>query len=76
MAQSEEQEPALFMVSASVLTLFPNSESKSSEAIDDDAASVSVIDEWSIDPEEEVQLGVAQAPAGELIQLKEEQVFT
>ena len=62
-AQSEEDEPALFMVSACV----PNFDSKSTEmeAIDDD-----------VEPEKELQLGVAKmAPAGEPIQLEEERVF-
>ena len=37
---------------------------------------MSVVNEGSIDPKEELQLGVAEAPTRELIQLKEEQVFT
>ena len=60
MAQSEEYELALFMVSAYV----PNFDSKSTE--------VEVIDD-DVEPEEELQLGVAKAAlVGEPIQLKEE----
>ena len=63
MAQSEEDEPALFMASACV----PNFNSKSTE--------VEVIDD-DVEPEKELQLGVAKAaPAGEPIQLEEERVF-
>ena len=60
------------MVTASVLSVFPNFDSKSTVAIDDGAAPVTVVGEGSIDLEEELQLGVAKAPAEELIQLKEE----
>ena len=55
MAQSEEEEPTLFMVTTPLLSVFPNSNSKSTEAIDGDAAPVSVVDEGSIYPEEELQ---------------------
>ena len=75
-AQPEEEELALFMVSALVLSDVPNSDSKPMKVIDNVTASVSVIDEGSIDPEEELQLGGIKAPAGEPIQLKEERVFT
>ena len=62
-AQSEEDEPALFMVSACV----PNLDSKSTE--------VEVIND-DIEPEKELQLGVAKAAlAGEPIQLEKERVF-
>ena len=62
-AQSEEDEPALFMVSACV----PNFDSKSME--------VEVIDD-DVEPEKELQLGIAKAtPVGEPIQLEEERVF-
>ena len=54
MAQSEEEKPILFMVSALVSSVIPNSDSKSTEAIDGGAALVSVVDEESIDPEEEL----------------------
>ena len=64
MAQSEDEQPTLFMVSASVLSIFLKSDSKSIEAINDCAA-----------PVRGRQLGVAEALAGELIQLKEERVF-
>ena len=64
MAQSEEDELALFLVWAYV----PNFDSKSTE--------VEVID-VDIEPEEELQLGVAKAaPTGDPIQLKEERVLT
>ena len=75
MVQSGEEEPILFMVTASVLSVFPNSNSKSIEAIDDGAAPISIIGEGSINLDEELQLGVAKAPAGELIQLKEERLL-
>ena len=62
-AQSEEGESALFMVSAYV----PNFDSKSTE--------VEVIDD-DVELEDELQLGVAKAaPAGDPIQLKEERVL-
>ena len=68
MAQSEEDDPILFMVSASVL---PNvSNSGSIEVIDDGVAAP-----LSLKPEEELQLGVTKASAEEPIQLKEERVF-
>ena len=70
MARSEEEKPALFMVSASVLSDVSNSDSKSMEVNDKD-----VTLPVSVEPEEELQLGVTKAPAGEPIQLKEEQVF-
>ena len=76
MAQSEEEESTLFMVSASVLSVFPNFDSKSTKVIDGGASLVSVVGEGSIDPEEELQLGIAKTSVGELIQLKEERVFT
>ena len=63
MAQSEEDEPALFMVSASVLSDVPIFYSKSTEVevIDDDITAPLV----SIEPE--LQLGIAKAPAEEPI---------
>ena len=75
MAQFEKEKLTLFMVSALVLSDVPNSNSKSTEGIDGVAASMSLVDEGSIGLEEELQVGVAKAPAGELIQLKEERVF-
>ena len=75
MEQSKEEEPTLFMVSASVLSIFPNFDSKYTKAINGGATPVSIIGEESIDPEEELQLGIAKALAGELIELKEERVF-
>ena len=70
MAQSEEDEPTLFIVSASVLFDLPSFDSKSTvvEVIDDGVTAPLV----SVKPEEELQLGVAKAPAEEPIQLKEE----
>ena len=75
MVQSEEGEPTLFMVSTSVLSVIPNSDSKSTEAIDNGVAPLSVIGEGSTDSKEELQLCVAKTPAGKLIQLKKEPVF-
>ena len=69
MAQSEE-EPALFMVTASVLPDVPNSDSKSMEVIDD-----GITTPESVEPKEELQLCITKAPVGEPIQLKEERVF-
>jgi len=66
-ARSEEEKPALFMVSESVLPDVPNSDSKSTEVIDDDVTAP-----VSVEPEEELQLGVTKTPTGEPIQLKEE----
>jgi len=71
-AQSEEEEQALFMVSASVLSDVPNFDSKSTEVTDSVIAPMSIASEESIYPEEVLQLGVTKAPAEELIQLKEE----
>ena len=45
MVQSEEEKPTLFMVTASVLSIFPNFDSKSTAAIDSGAAPVSIINE-------------------------------
>ena len=71
MAQSEEDELALFMVSASVLSDISSFDSKSTE--------VEVIDDGVTAPmvsvELELQLGIAKAPAREPIQLKEARVF-
>ena len=59
------------MVRASVLSDVLNSDSKSTEVIDDDVTAL-----MSVEPEEELQLAMTKAPAGEPIQLKEERVFT
>ena len=70
MAQSEEEESALFMVSASVLSNvsdISNFYSKPTKVTDNVTALVSVIGEGSIDPDEELQLGVTKALAGEPI---------
>ena len=58
MAQSEEDEPTLFMVSASVLPDVPNFDPKSTkvEVIDDGITAPLV----SVKPKEELQLGVAK----------------
>ena len=74
MAQSEENEPPLFMVSASVLSDVPSFDSKSTEVeVIDDGVTTPLV---SVEPAEELQLGVAKAgPVGEPIQLKEERVF-
>ena len=48
-AQSEEDEPALFMVTASVLPDVSNSDSKSTEVIDDDITAP-----VSVEPKEEL----------------------
>ncbi|XP_022967658.1 uncharacterized protein LOC111467102 [Cucurbita maxima] len=71
-AQSEEDEPTLFMVTASVLPdVKPEEElPKSTEVIDD-----GITTPVSVEPEEELQLCITKAPAGEPIQLKEERVF-
>ena len=42
MVQSKEEEPTLFMVTASMLSVFPNFDSKSTEAIDSGVAWVSL----------------------------------
>ena len=70
MARSEEEELALFMVRASVLPDIPTFDSKSTEVIDDNLTA-----SLSFEHEEELQLDVTKAPAGEPIQLKEERVF-
>ena len=62
MAQSEEDEPTLFMVTASILPDVPNSDSKSTEVIDD-----GITAPVSVEPEEELQLCITKAPAGEPI---------
>ena len=49
MAQSEEEKPTLFMVSALVLSDISNSDSKSMEVIDD-----GVTAPMSVEPEEEL----------------------
>ena len=69
-AQSEEDEPVLFMVTTSVLPDVPNLEKelpKSTEVIDD-----GITAPVSVEPEEELQLCITKAPAGEPSQLKEE----
>ena len=71
MAQSKEEDPILFMVSASVLSDVSNSDSKSMEIIDD-----GITAPVSVEPEEELQLNMTKAPAREPIQLKEERVFS
>ena len=58
------------MVSASVLSNVPNSDSKSTEVIDNGITAL-----VSVELEEELQLGVTKAPVGEPIQLKKERVF-
>ena len=58
-------------MSLSVLFDVLNSDFKSTEVIDDDVTAP-----MSVEPEEELQLGMTKAPAGEPIQLKEERVFT
>ena len=58
------------MVSALVLSDVFNSDSKSTKVINDGVTAL-----MSVEPEEELQLGVIKAPAGEPIQLKEERVF-
>ena len=58
-----------------MLSVFPNFDSKSTEANESGVVPVSVVGEGSIDLKEELQLGVEKTPFGELIQLKEEQVF-
>ena len=59
-AQSEEDEPALFMVSSSVLSDVPSFDSKSTEVeVIDDSVTAPMV---SVEPEEELQLGVAKAP--------------
>ena len=57
MAQSKEDEPTLFMVSAPVLSDVPNS--KSTKVTDDITAPVSIVGEGSIHPKEDhmAQLG-------------------
>ena len=70
MVQSEEDELALFMVTASVLPDIPNSDSKFMEVIDD-----GITAPVSVEPEEELQLCITKAPTREPIQLKEERVF-
>ena len=73
MAQSKEDEPTLFMVSASVLSDVPSFDSKSTEVeVIDDGVTTPLV---SVEPEEELLLGVAKAPAREPIQLTEERVF-
>ena len=67
MAQFGEDEPALLMVTASVLPDVPNSDSKSTEVIND-----GITAPVSVEPEEELQLCITKAPTGEPIQLKEE----
>ena len=68
--RSEEEEQALFMVSASVLPDVPNSNSKSMEVIDGGVTAL-----VNVELEEELQLGVTKALPGKPIQLKEERVF-
>ena len=73
MARSEEEEPTLFMVSSSILSDIPNFDSKSTEVeVIDDGVTAPLV---SVEPKEELQLGVTKAPTGEPIQLKEERVF-
>ena len=73
-AQSEEEDqPTLFMVTASVLPVVPNPEEelpKSKEVIDDDITAP-----VSVELEEELQLCITNAPVREPIQLKEERVL-
>ena len=71
MARFEKEEPTLFMVSTSLLSDVQNSDSKSMEVIDDGVTAPPV----SVEPEEELQLGVTKSLAEEPIQLKEERVF-
>ena len=71
-ARYEEEGPTIFMVSASVLSDVPNFDSKSTEVIDDGVTTPPV----SVEPEEELQLGVTKAAlARDPIQQKEERVF-
>ena len=58
-AQSEEDEPALFMVTASILPDVPNSNSKSTEVIDD-----GITAPVSVEPEEELQLCITKDRLG------------
>ena len=68
-AQSEEDEPALFMVTASVLPdVKPEEELPKYTEVIDDGITAPV----SVEPEEELQLCITNAPAGEPIRLKEE----
>ena len=67
-AQSKEDEPTLFMVTASVLPDVPNPEEelpKSTEVIDD-----GITAPVSVEPEEEFQLCITKAPAGEPIPIE------
>ena len=68
------QSSTLFMVSASVLSDVSNFDSKSTELdVIEDGITAPLV---SVEPEEELRLGVAKAPAGKPIQLKEERVFS
>ena len=70
-AQSEEDEPTLFMVTASVLPdVKPEGELPKSTEVIDDGITAPV----NVEPEEELQLCITNAP-GEPIRLKEERVL-